>query len=77
MLLLPSRPTPYWPPWLTQDDPARCKCAPALLAQTGYLICVMTHTLYARNVAIRYRYVVMIHFAMNAVYGLKIFAECM
>ena len=34
----------------------------------------MIHTLYARNVAIRY--VVMIRFAMNAIYGLRNFAEC-
>ena len=33
----------------------------------------MTHTLYARNVA--NRYVVMIRFAMNAVYGLRNFAD--
>ena len=33
----------------------------------------MIHTLYARNVAVRY--VAMILFAMNAVYGLRIFAE--
>ena len=46
----------------------------SLLAQPGYLNCVMTHTLYARNVAVRY--VVMIRFAMNAVHGLRIFAEC-
>ena len=34
----------------------------------------MIHTLYARNVAVRY--VVMIRFAMNAVHGLRIFVEC-
>ena len=34
----------------------------------------MTHTLYARNVAVRY--VVMIRFAMNAVYGLRSFTDC-
>ena len=35
----------------------------------------MIHTLYARNVAVRY--VIMIRFVMNAVYGLRIFEGCL
>ena len=34
----------------------------------------MIHTLYARNVAVRY--VIMIRFAMNAIHGLRIFEGC-